>query len=163
LVSLADRRTALDSVGDHDLPGDREPDRAAPADRGARSHGSRRGRGMSTNPRVALFSDSHYEANGVARTTNALENYPRRRRVPLLSVHAGPTTRVSQDGSVVRLELARRAATSFRLEHDLSFDLALWRHTRRTARELARFRPDVVHITGPSDIGQLGVWLAYRQ
>src|SRR5262245_15815065 len=40
--------------------------------------------------KVALFSDSHYEANGVARTTGALESYAARRGLQLLSVHAGP-------------------------------------------------------------------------
>ena len=117
---------------------------------------------MSTPPRIALFSDSHYEANGVARTTNALEDYARRRGLPLLSVHAGPETRTVQDGSIVRLELGRWRATSFGLEHDLRFDLALWRHVGAVRRALDHFQPDVLHFTGPSDIGQLGVFLGYR-
>lgn len=117
---------------------------------------------MSTPPRIALFSDSHYEANGVARTTNALEDYARRRGLPLLSVHAGPETRTVQEGSIVRLELARWHATSFGLEHDLRFDLALWRHVGAVRQALHHFQPDVLHFTGPSDIGQLGVFLGYR-
>ncbi len=112
--------------------------------------------------RVALFSDSHYEANGVARTTTALERYAAQRHLPLLSVHAGPETGIVEAGSLVRLELERRRRTSFRLEHDLRFDVGLWRHTRYVERELARFRPDVLHFTGPSDIGQLGAFLGRR-
>jgi phosphatidylinositol alpha 1,6-mannosyltransferase len=112
--------------------------------------------------RVALFSDSHYEANGVARTTGALENYAFDRQLPLLSVHAGPDGGIVEHGSLVRLELERRPLTSFRLEHDLSFDVTLWRHARRVARELRRCRPDVLHFTGPSDVGQLGAYLGHR-
>src|SRR5262249_22715500 len=112
--------------------------------------------------RVALFSDSHYEANGVARTTGALERYAMLRGIPLLSVHAGSDTGIVEQGSLVRLELQRRNATSFRLEHDLLYDVTLWRHARLVARELERFRPDVIHFTGPSDVGQLAVYLAHR-
>src|SRR5262249_2091893 len=111
--------------------------------------------------RVALFSDAHYEANGVARTACALETYARERRLPLLSVHAGPSTRTTHDHTIVRVELERWTATSFALEHDLRFDVALWRHTARVARELRRFQPDVLHFTGPSDIGQLGAYLGW--
>jgi len=117
---------------------------------------------MTDCPRIALFSDSHYEANGVARTTRALERYAARRGFPLLSVHAGPTTRVVRDFPIARVELRRRTLTSFALEHDLWFDVALWRHLRRVARELMQFRPDVLHFTGPSDIGQLGAFLGCR-
>src|SRR5262249_32287956 len=65
--------------------------------------------------------------------------------------------------SIVRLELRRSPATSFRLEHDLWYDAALWRHVGRVARIVKEFRPDVLHFTGPSDIGQLAVWLGLRQ
>ena len=112
---------------------------------------------MTSPLRVALFSDSHYETNGVARTAAALEAYAGRRRMPLLSVHAGPVTQVTQEESIVRIELKRCLATSFGLEHDLRFDVALWRHLGRVRRALHRFAPDVLHFTGPSDIGQLGV------
>jgi glycosyltransferase involved in cell wall biosynthesis len=110
-------------------------------------------------PRVALFADSYYEANGVARTVGALESCAATRGVALLSVHAGPATRRVERGSVITLELRRARLTSFRLEHDLSFDLGLWRHIGLVARELRRFKPDVLHFTGPSDIGQLGAFL----
>ena len=113
-------------------------------------------------PRVAFFTDSYYEANGVARTAQALEGYAEQHRYPMLVVHGGPTTQLIETGSVIRLELGRAAVSSFHLEHDLRYDLALWRHLRRVSAILRRFEPDVVHITGPSDIGQIGALLARR-
>jgi glycosyltransferase involved in cell wall biosynthesis len=114
-------------------------------------------------PRVALFTDSYYEANGVARTASALEAFAWARDRPLLVVHGGDATQMIESGSVTRLELARARRSSFKLEHDLRYDVALWRHTRRVARVLRWFRPDVLHFTGPSDVGQLGAWLGYRR
>lgn len=113
-------------------------------------------------PRIALFSDSYHEANGVARTTMALEECARQRNIPFLSVHAGPETRLVRDGSVVRLDLKRSTLCSFALEHDLKFDLTLWRHARRVRETLSWFAPDVVHFTGPSDVGQLGAYFGHR-
>jgi len=113
-------------------------------------------------PRIALFSDSYHEANGVARTTLAIEACAKRRNVPLLSVHAGPETRLVHDGSVVRLDLKRSRVLSIGLEHDLRFDLALWRHASRVGAALRWFAPDVLHFTGPSDVGQLGAYLGHR-
>src|SRR5262249_24045440 len=118
---------------------------------------------MSTRvPRVALFTDSYYEANGVARTACALEAYARRHQRPMLVVHGGRVNQTVESGPVLRLELQRWRRTSYPLEHDLDFDLALWRHGRRVARMLRAFRPDVVHVTGPSDVGLLGKRLARR-
>ncbi len=113
-------------------------------------------------PRVAFFTDSYYEANGVARTANALEAYASERRRPLLLVHGGRTTQLVETGSVVRLELARARVSSFNLEHDLRYDLALWRHLGRVSAVLRHFQPDVLHVTGPSDIGQVGAVLSRR-
>ena len=113
-------------------------------------------------PRIALFSDSYHEANGFARTTHAIEACAQRRKIPLLSVHPGPETRLVRDGSIVRLDLKRSSLLSFGLEHDLRFDLSMWRHTRWVADTLKWFAPDVLHLTGPSDVGQLGACLGHR-
>ena len=113
-------------------------------------------------PRIALFSDSYHEANGVARTTLAIEACAKRRNIPLLSVHAGPETRLVHDGSIVRLDLKRSSLFSFSLEHDLRFDLSMWRHLGRVAETVKWFAPDVLHFTGPSDVGQLGACLGHR-
>jgi phosphatidylinositol alpha 1,6-mannosyltransferase len=111
--------------------------------------------------RVAFFTDSYSEANGVARLSRALEATAARRGLPFLSVHGSDSTRRVIHDSVQRLEL-RRSRAAFRLEHDLSFDPLLWRHYGAVTRVLHEFRPDVIHVTGPSDIGQLGALLGHR-
>src|SRR5262245_22382135 len=85
-------------------------------------------------PRVALFCDARYEANGIARTVASFEAYAKRNNLPLLAVHAGPVTRVIEEDRVVRVELRRWGPTAFRLEHDLSFDIAIWRYWRLIGR-----------------------------
>jgi len=112
--------------------------------------------------RIALFSDSYHEPNGVARTTQAIEACAKRRNIPLLSVHAGPETRLVHDGSIVRLDLKRSRLCSFGLAHGLRFDLLMWRHLGRVADTVRWFAPDVLHFTGPSDVGQLGACLGHR-
>jgi phosphatidylinositol alpha 1,6-mannosyltransferase len=113
-------------------------------------------------PRIAIFSDSYHEANGVARTIASIEASAKRRNIPLLSVHAGPETRLVHDGSIVRLDLKRSRLCSFGLDHDVSFDLSMWRHAPHVGEALKWFAPDVLHFTGPSDIGQLGAYLGHR-
>jgi glycosyltransferase involved in cell wall biosynthesis len=111
---------------------------------------------------VAFFPDSYLEVNGVARTCRELVAHAGARGLSLLCVHAGPDTRRIEDGAgVTRLQL-RRGPLSFGLERDLRFDVGLWRHRRFVGSELEVFRPDVIHITGPSDLGQLGALLAHR-
>ena len=118
---------------------------------------------MKTNrtPRVALFTDSYAEANGIARLSRALERSAERRGRPLLCVHGGQAMRVVSGDSVQRLELPRSAA-AFRLEHDLAFDPLFWRHYGRVRDAVVAFQPDVLHITGPSDVGQLGALIGHR-
>ena len=45
-------------------------------------------------------------------------------------------------------------------KHD--FDLAFWRHLHAVESAVREFDPDILHITGPSDVGQLGVAIAHR-
>ena len=114
-------------------------------------------------PRVAFFTDSFYEVNGVAHTSRQFEAFARRRDLPFLSVHApeGELGCVRQFGQVVQLELARGGA-SFHLESDLSFDLLLWRHRHQVTSVLREFRPDLVHVTGPGDFGMLAAYVAHQ-
>jgi hypothetical protein len=93
----------------------------------------------------------------------ALEAFAGKRDRPLLVVHGGETCQLVESGSVVRCELSRSRRCSFNLDNDLRFDLVLWRHWRRLAQVLRWFRPDVLHFTGPSDVGQLGALLGRRQ
>lgn len=110
-------------------------------------------------PRVAFFTDSFHEVNGVALTSRQLDAFARRRGLPFLSVHAGPKTVFSDTGSVRTLEL-RRGPLSLAIEQDLDVDPFLMRYWSRVKREVIEFQPDLLHITGPNDIGLLGALLA---
>jgi phosphatidylinositol alpha 1,6-mannosyltransferase len=113
-------------------------------------------------PRIALFSDSYHEVNSIAQTAVAIEACARRRNIPLLSVHPGPETQLVHDGSIVSLDLVRSRLCSFGLEHGLRFDPSMWRHAGRAAEIVQWFAPDVLHFTGPGDVGQLGAYLGHR-
>jgi glycosyltransferase involved in cell wall biosynthesis len=113
-------------------------------------------------PRVAYFPDSFHEVNGVAHTSRHFEAFARRRGLPFLCVRAGDRTQaVTEDGSVWTLELPR-GFLSFALEKDLRFDPAFLRHIPLISEVLERFKPDLIHITGPSEVGMLGAGLAHH-
>jgi len=44
----------------------------------------------------------------------------------------------------------------------LRFDLSLWRHAMRVADVVRWFRPDVLHFTGPSDVGQMAALIGHK-
>lgn len=111
--------------------------------------------------RVAFFADSFHEMNGVALTSRMLEAHAREHGYPFLSVHAGPETRCWDLGSVRRVELAL-GRWSIWLEQDLRFDVLCARYKELLSAELGRFRPDLVHVTGPSHLGLLGMWASRR-
>jgi glycosyltransferase involved in cell wall biosynthesis len=113
-------------------------------------------------PRVAYFPDSFHEVNGVAHTSRHFEAFARRRNLPFLCVRAGDRAQaVIEDGNVWTLELPR-GFLSFALEKDLRFDPAFLRHISLIGEVMKRFKPDLIHITGPSEVGLLGAWLAHR-
>jgi len=113
-------------------------------------------------PRVAYFPDSFHEVNGVAHTSRNFEAYAQRHQLPFLCVRAGDRAeRVAQHGEVRSLEL-RRSRTSIRLEKDLEFDAIFWRHHDAIEWQLKLFKPDVIHITGPSELGIFGVIFAWK-
>lgn len=112
-------------------------------------------------PRVAYFPDSFHEVNGVAHTSRHFEAFARRRNLPFLCVRAGDREqKLTKDGEVWTLELPR-GFLSFALEKDLRFDPAFLRHVPLIEEVLARFKPDLIHITGPSEVGMLGAGLAH--
>ncbi|MGD0914743.1 MAG: glycosyltransferase [Terracidiphilus sp.] len=113
-------------------------------------------------PRVAYFPDSFHEVNGVAHTSRHFEAFARRRNFPLLCVRAGDRAEsLVEDGNVWTLELPR-GFLSVALEKDLYFDPVYLRHIPLIGEVLDRFRPDLIHITGPSEIGLLGAALAHH-
>jgi len=116
----------------------------------------------SVPPRVAYFPDSFHEVNGVAHTSRHFEAFARRRNLPFLCVRAGDRTEsLVEDSNVWTLELPR-GILSVALEKDLYFDPVYLRHIPLMNEVLNRFKPDLIHITGPSEIGLLGAGLAHH-
>ncbi len=112
--------------------------------------------------RVAYFTDAYLEVDGVANTAHQFENYARRQGVSFLILHGGyEREKVIQEGALTRVELPR-SRLGFALDRKHEFDLAFLRHTSRVLEILAEFKPDVLHITGPSDVGILGAVVAHR-
>jgi phosphatidylinositol alpha 1,6-mannosyltransferase len=111
--------------------------------------------------RVAFFTDSFHEVNGVALTSREFVRFAERRSMPMLSVHAGPRTVTIENGCVTTFEF-QRGFLKWRLEHDLAVDFLLPRYLAKLRAALSRFQPDLVHITGPSDSGILGAILAHE-
>lgn len=111
--------------------------------------------------RVALFPDAYHEVDGVANTSRHFEAFARRQRLPFLTVLGGTQSRTEPDGSVLRVELPR-GKISFRLDQKHDFDLAFLRHYSEVEAQVRAFKPDIVHITGPSDVGILGCFIAHR-
>jgi glycosyltransferase involved in cell wall biosynthesis len=98
--------------------------------------------------------------NGVAHTSRHFEAFARRRNLPFLCVRAGDREQnLIEDGNVWTLELPR-GMLSFALEKDLRIDPAFPRHVPQIEEVLTHFRPDLIHITGPSEVGFLGAGLA---
>lgn len=116
---------------------------------------------MKAIPRVAFFTDSFHEINGVANTSRQFVKYARAQQLPMLCVNAGKWTSWTRDHSVTRLEL-HRSRIGLRLDEELSSDFLLWRHMPDALKAVRDFAPDLVHITGPSDLGQLGAYIAHK-
>ena len=112
-------------------------------------------------PRVAFFTDSFHEVNGVALTSREFARFAREKEYPFLSVHVGPETSHWTEGDFQTLELKNSWAV-VQLDTNLAFDLLFMRHLQRLRTVLKQFRPDLVHITGPGHCGILGAILAHQ-
>jgi glycosyltransferase involved in cell wall biosynthesis len=77
-------------------------------------------------------------------------------------VRAGPVDGATCDGGPVRTLELPRSGFSFPVEKDLRFDLAYGRHLPRIFADTRSFRPDIVHITRPTELGFIGAWIAHR-
>jgi phosphatidylinositol alpha 1,6-mannosyltransferase len=115
---------------------------------------------MTSTPRVAFFTDSFHEVNGVALTSRQFEAFARQRGLPFLSVHCGPQEYVVKDGPAWTFEL-RRGRAAFGLDRNLFCDPLLHLRRKSVASVLVEFMPDLIHITGPGDVGTLGAWFAH--
>lgn len=113
--------------------------------------------------RVAYLPDSFHEINGVAHTSRNFAAYAERHNLPFLCIRAGSRPQSFEQIREQRtLELSRSRA-AFQLEKDLQFDPLFFRHAGTIKRELLRFAPDIVHITGPSELGIFGAYFAWEQ
>lgn len=111
--------------------------------------------------RVAFFPCVYHEVDGVASTSRHFEAFAKRRGLPFLIVHAGPRDEVGTAGSITHMQL-RRSAAKFPIDQAHEYDLLFFRHLRKLEPVIRGFEPDVIQITGPSDVGALGALIAHR-
>lgn len=112
-------------------------------------------------PRVAFFPCVYHEVDGVAKTSREFEAFARRHELPFFMVNAGPRDGATVAGSVTRVQLPR-SPVKFPLDRAHDYDLLFLKHYRKLEPLLRDFRPDVVQITGPSDVGTLGAYAAHK-
>jgi len=111
--------------------------------------------------RVAFFPDAYHEIDGVANTSRCFTAFAEERRLPFLVIHAGPRNETTTSGSVTRVQL-QRGPVGFALDRAHNYDLLFSRYYRKLLPLVRDFRPDLVQITGPSDVGILGALLAHK-
>ena len=117
-------------------------------------------------PRIAYLPDSFHEVNGVAHTSRNFAAYAQRHGLPFLCIRASAGTHrgsrlAARTGEARTLDL-RRSPIAVRMEKDLQFDPLFWRHANEISRQLRDFQPDVIHITGPSELGIFGAYFAWK-
>jgi glycosyltransferase involved in cell wall biosynthesis len=114
---------------------------------------------MAPIPRVAFFTDTFTETNGVALTSRQLESFARRRDYPFLCVKGADKTDRWSNGSVTSVDLGR-GALGFDLDRGLRHDPLLWLHQGDVAAVIRAFRPDVIHVVSPGDVSEIGAFIA---
>ena len=113
-------------------------------------------------PRVAYFPDSFHEVNGVAHTSRNFVAFAERKGLPFLCVRAGNRAEAfEQHGEMRTLELGR-SRMAVGLEHDLEFDTLFFRYRDLISKTVREFNPDVIHITGPSELGLFGAYFSWK-
>jgi phosphatidylinositol alpha 1,6-mannosyltransferase len=111
--------------------------------------------------RVALFTDTFQEINGVALTSRQFVDFARRHDYPLFCVRGAATTEERTEGSVIHHELAR-SRFCIHLDRGLLYDPVLWRSGAEIAAAVAAFKPDIVHVVSPGDVSTVGVYVAKK-
>lgn len=115
----------------------------------------------SSSLRVALFTDSLFETNGVATLSQQLTRFAQNTGRPFFCAYGGEQTRITDDGSLRVMEL-KRSLTAFPVDKGLYCDpVRVFRYKQFVIEELSAFKPDLVHITGPGDLGWLGLWAGH--
>jgi glycosyltransferase involved in cell wall biosynthesis len=111
-------------------------------------------------PRVALFTDTFFEPNGVATLSRQFADFAQSRSLPFLVVRGSAETSFACDGSLQTQQL-KRSAAAFRVDKDLYVDPLFMRHKQLVLQRMIDFKPDLVHITGPGDLGFLGLSVSH--
>jgi phosphatidylinositol alpha 1,6-mannosyltransferase len=109
-----------------------------------------------TVPKVSKVSEPE---TGEILLSHAPENVIYAHENAQFTRQAGQT--VPKVSKVSALELDR-SFFSFPLDKDLRYDPAFLRHLPQIARQLRAFQPDLIHITGPSELGMIGALLAHH-
>lgn len=112
-------------------------------------------------PRIAFFTDTFDEINGVALTSRQFTAFGARREYPFLCVRGASQTRRTEAGSVTHLEICR-GPLAFELDHGLRHDPALWRLAGYVQEAVEDFKPDIVHVVSPGDVSEIGVYVAKK-
>src|ERR1700738_3527482 len=112
-------------------------------------------------PRAAVFTDTFEEPNGVATISQQFLRFACQRRMPFLLVRPGTQTQSIPEGCSRVVELAK-SRLFLPLDTGLRFDLLTARHLSSLQVLLEEFKPQVVHVSGPGDVGMLGASLAHR-
>jgi len=116
---------------------------------------------MHAVPRVAFLTDTFHEVNGAARTCRELAAFANRRGYPFLNVRFARQEGFQREGQFSRLEL-KRTPISIGVDPDLRFDLLFYRLRTQLEQPLREFRPDVIHVIGPGELGILGAIAGWR-
>ncbi|MEZ5346662.1 MAG: glycosyltransferase [Pyrinomonadaceae bacterium] len=111
--------------------------------------------------RIAYFPDSFLEVNGVAMTSKRLLGYVKKNDLPFLCIHAGNKTEIHDEGNLRFLTL-KRSFTSMAMDEGLKYDPLFFRHSKLVKKELERFNPDIIHITGLNDVSNVGAYMAWK-
>jgi glycosyltransferase involved in cell wall biosynthesis len=112
-------------------------------------------------PRVAFFTDTFTEINGVALTSRQLTEFAQRRGYPFLCIRGADRCRRTHEYGTTHIELAR-GPFAFRLDKGLRHDPMLWRHETHVSEAIREFQPDIIHVVSPGDVSEIGVYIAKR-
>ena len=115
-----------------------------------------------SSPRIAYLPDSFHEVNGVGHTSRNFAAYAQRQGIPFLCIRAGHRAQAFEQQAEFRSLELKRSALAVPLEQDLHFDPLFFRHAALISHHLRAFRPDVIHITGPSELGIFGAYFAHK-
>lgn len=116
---------------------------------------------MNRYSRPAFFPDTFHEVNGVAHTARQFEAFAKRQQLPFLSVNPGPVTEVTTDGAVTMMQL-KRGFAKIGLDANLDYDPLMMRYCGRVMRQVKEFGADLIHVTGPGDMGMMGAYISWR-